>query len=85
MALAMHERLKALNEIWRARGEPPINIGVGLHSGVVMVSNIGSEHKTEFTVSGEAVNLASHPESKTKELATPILVSQTVAGFMETE
>lgn len=88
-AIRMQERLKALNEGWTARGEQPFRIGVGLHTGVVMVGNIGSEHKTEFTVIGDAVNLASRLESKTKELATPILVSEVVAGdvreFMDVE
>ena len=88
-AIRMQERLKTLNEGWAARGEQPFKIGVGLHTGVVMVGNIGSEHKTEFTVIGDAVNLASRLESKTKELATPILVSEVVAGdvreFMDVE
>ena len=79
-ALGMQKRLDDLNRQWAAQGEAPFRIGIGLHTGEVMVGNIGSEHKTEFTVIGDAVNLASRLESKTKELNAPILISETVLG-----
>ncbi len=88
-ALNMRERLKALNQTWIERGEEPFNIGIGLHTGTVMLGNIGSKDKTEFTVIGDVVNLASRLESMTKALNAPILISETVhndlGDIIETE
>lgn len=77
-ALNMQARLKTLNATWLERGEEPFEIGVGLHTGIVMLGNIGSENKTEFTVIGDVVNLASRLESMTKALDASILISETV-------
>jgi len=55
-----------------------INIGIGLHHGPVIMGNIGSRKKMDFTVIGPTVNLAFRIESVTKELKETVLVTQAV-------
>ena len=74
--------LKRFNARQRAAGLTELEIGIGLSSGDVIVGNIGSVKRMEYTVIGDAVNLASRLESANKFYGTRILLSDfTVAAL----
>ena len=75
-AVRMRQALVGLNERFKKRGTPQIRMGVGVHTGEVVAGNIGSEARMEYTVIGDAVNLASRLESNTKDLGVNILISE---------
>lgn len=88
-ALAMQRKLRELNEIWRNDGKPNIKIGIGISTGEVVVGNIGSEKRMEYTVIGQDVNYAQRIEALTKELSADILISEStyekVKGLVATQ
>jgi adenylate cyclase len=81
-ALAMRKSLRTLNAQWAAQGIQEFRSGIGLNHGEVIVGNIGSEQKMDFTVIGDAVNLASRIEALTRVYPAEILVGPSVSNFL---
>ncbi|MBS11118.1 MAG: hypothetical protein CME19_05880 [Gemmatimonadetes bacterium] len=74
-ALGIRDGLVTLNEELVGRGLTPLRNGIGIHYGSVVSGNIGSEERLEYTVIGDAVNIAARLENATKELPSPIAIS----------
>ena len=75
-ALRMKEQLRELNERRQKQGHAAIQFGIGIHTGEVVAGNIGSDKRMEYTVIGQAVNIASRIEALNKHLSTDILITQ---------
>jgi len=75
-ALEMRARLLKINERFKERGLPELRTGIGLHSGQVVAGNMGHAERMEYTVIGDAVNLASRLEGMTKELQCDVVLSE---------
>jgi len=74
-ALAMQAALADANAARRARGGTVLAMGVGVHTGAVVMGDIGSPEHRDFTLIGDAVNVAARIEQLTKETGRPVLVS----------
>jgi adenylate cyclase len=57
-AIGMQQALRQLNVRWQQQGRPALAVGIGLNAGEVFAGNIGSERRLEYTVIGDAVNIA---------------------------
>jgi len=75
-AIEMTQVLASMNRDFRARGLPELGMGIGVNTGNVVVGNMGSKDRLNYTVIGDNVNLASRLESVTKEYGVPIIVSE---------
>ncbi|HEX6529040.1 MAG TPA: adenylate/guanylate cyclase domain-containing protein, partial [Burkholderiales bacterium] len=82
-ALDMQRHCGALNARLGARGWPRLAIGIGVNSGTVRVGNMGSRVRRAYTAMGDAVNVASRLESRTKNYAVGILVGEATRARVE--
>jgi len=75
-AIAMITDLWEWNKVREARGEAPIDHGVGLNTGMIVSGNIGSPKRMDFTMIGDGVNLSARLESACKQYSARILISE---------
>jgi adenylate cyclase len=85
-AVAMVRRTRELRDLWARLGHPDFAIGVGIHTGEVVVGTVGSPNRLDYTAIGDTVNAASRIEAENKRLGTEVLLSaQTRASLPEAE
>ena len=75
-AIEMMKELKKLQKKWTDEGRPVLDIGIGINSGDMVVGNMGSEMRFDYTVMGDSVNLGSRLEGINKEYGTNIVISE---------
>ncbi|MGM4930537.1 CHASE2 domain-containing protein [Tardiphaga sp. 619_E2_N8_5] len=84
-ALDMLDRIDALNKLREDEATQgghvyiPINVGIGLNTGICVVGNMGSDLRFDYSVLGDSVNLASRLEGQSKEYGFPIIVGSKTA------
>ncbi len=74
-ALEMQQALKKYNETRKTNEKPPLQMGIGLHTGDVIIGTLGGNERMDSTAIGDAVNLASRIEGMTKIYGVTLLVS----------
>ncbi|MDR1391233.1 MAG: adenylate/guanylate cyclase domain-containing protein [Holosporales bacterium] len=80
-ALSCQSILKKLKEKWAPLGKPSLPTRIGLHTGIAVVGNIGSQDRMNFTAIGDSVNIASRLEGANKVYETRILASESVESI----
>ena len=74
--IEMRKALTAFNKGGSNTGQPMLENGIGIASGEVIAGNVGGQERIEYTVMGDAANLAARLEDMTKESGYPILISE---------
>ncbi len=82
-ALAMLDMVVEMRPEINERNWPPIEVGIGINTGMMNVGDMGSEYRRAYTVIGDAVNLGSRLEGLTKYYGVRLIVSETTAAGLE--
>jgi len=87
--LAITRAIEADNARRRDQAQPPVELRIGIHTGVVVIGNIGSPGRVNYTIVGDAANTAQRLEALCKQLAgdgaVRALVSATTAAQLGPE
>jgi len=84
-ALGMVQRLKELNDELESEGLMPIRIGIGINTGEVVVGNMGSNNRFDYSILGDAANLASRLEGQSKGYGVTIILGEETATAVEND
>jgi len=77
-ALEMLESMSRVSDQWRHLLAFPLELGIGIHTGVVQVGNAGTRQRMKYGPRGRAMNLASRVQTAAKRLDVPLLVTDAV-------
>jgi adenylate cyclase len=80
--IKMQRRLKELRKEWLSRGLPKIEARVGINTGSMVIGNMGSKQVFDYTVMGDAVNLASRLEGANKPYGTFLMISEYTLEYL---
>lgn len=75
-AIEMRVKLTEFNQVLKQFGKPPVNSGIGLHTGSLMLGIVGGEGRMDSTVISDSVNLAARLEGLTKMYGSAIIISE---------
>jgi len=84
-ALQMMESLDEFNREVTAEGVPPFGMGLGINTDVVVVGNMGSDQRFDYTCLGDGVNLASRLEGQSKSYGVRIILGTKTADYVRDE
>ncbi|MDE0959602.1 MAG: adenylate/guanylate cyclase domain-containing protein [Planctomycetota bacterium] len=84
-ALESQRCLARLRQDWATRSMPQLHARIGIHTGPLLVGNMGSSTRLNYTVIGDSVNLASRLEGLNRFYSTEIIVSEEVANIVSDE
>jgi adenylate cyclase len=78
--IAMHEKLHELNQQLRIERKPLIKFGIGLHTGQLVAGSVGGSRRLNYSVIGDAVNVAARLEAMNKEIVSDSPFNLLVTG-----
>ena len=81
--VALLRELEVCNDRWREQGGLALKLGVGINTGHVIAGNVGSEQKADFTVVGDAVNLASRLQDLSRHYPVRLLMGEATAAAVQ--
>ena len=82
-AIGMLEQVELFNQDRESENQAPLKVGIGIHSGPVIIGTVGSEERMESTVTGDSVNLASRLEGLTKYYRSRIIISDSTHELID--
>ena len=82
-ALQLFVHLDQMNILWQQAMLPVLQVGIGIHTGDIVVGDLSLRHRSEYAAVGEQANLAAEIEGYTRQKAVRILISETTARAVE--